>query len=330
MSEAAFSQPADVSAQEIVAVCIVTYGRPELLRMALTSVQQLRFTRVRRPAVRVLVVDNEGSASTARLVRDVATNSLVPIEYRVEQPRNIAGARNRALEECSTAAAVAFLDDDETADVDWLDELLWVRRTFAAALVVGQVIPAFRGPVPDWAAPAFYSHRTGRLGAPTREGGAGNCLIDARLYRDCGIRFDERFGLAGGEDTHFFRRAAAIGCPPVWAGDAIVVETTPPTRTTMSWLMRRSYRIGVTLAMTDIDVSGPVVGRARRLTIAGGRIAEGLLLLLAAPLHFNSLRKAGAVACLRVARGAGGIAGTLGGRPEAEYRGGSGTARVRA
>jgi hypothetical protein len=116
-------------------VVICTCDRPVGLRTTLASLQRqtdLDFE--------VLVVDN-GSSSTesAMVVEDLG---IPHCEYLVEPRRGLSRARNRALDAVRTEL-VAWIDDDEVADADWMRRL---KEGFGheaePAAVCGVMLPA--------------------------------------------------------------------------------------------------------------------------------------------------------------------------------------------
>lgn len=116
-------------------VVICTRDRPDGLRAALASLR-----RQTDADVSVLVVDNgSGSAAAAQAVEEVG---LPRCEYVVEPRPGLARARNRALGTVSTDL-VAWIDDDEVADADWVRRLKegFLHQARPAA-VCGVMLPA--------------------------------------------------------------------------------------------------------------------------------------------------------------------------------------------
>ena len=94
----------------------------------------------------------------------------------------------------------------------------------------------------------------------------------------------ERFGLLGGEDTHFFMRVYLRGAKLVWAADARVYESIPASRMSVSWLLRREYRRGNTLSLClrELEDSGP--RRLKRVAHGLVQLGQGAVLVVAAPV----------------------------------------------
>jgi hypothetical protein len=77
--------------------------------------------------------------------------------------------------------------------------------------------------------------------------GIGNVLIARHCFEMLPTPyFDPLFGLSGGEDKEFFVRLRAKGAHFARADDAVVYEYVPASRTSLSWLLMRTYRVGNT------------------------------------------------------------------------------------
>ena len=126
-------RPRTASLDATVVIC--TRDRPAGLNATLASLQ-----RQTDSDFRILVVDNGSSSpESAKLVERLA---LPRCEYIVEPRAGLARARNRALGAVRTEL-VAWIDDDEIADPDWVRRL---KEGFAdkarPAAVCGVMLPA--------------------------------------------------------------------------------------------------------------------------------------------------------------------------------------------
>lgn len=100
-----------------ITVCVCTYRRPDWLRRLLHALQQQQTGDLFDYSI--VVADNDAAESGREIVAEVAGLSAVPIHYCVESARNIALARNRAIA-AATGDWIAFIDDDEVPNPDWL------------------------------------------------------------------------------------------------------------------------------------------------------------------------------------------------------------------
>jgi glycosyltransferase involved in cell wall biosynthesis len=272
-----------------VVVGVPTYRRPDalaaLLPLLLAQADDLPDRRVD-----VLVVDNDPEGSA----RDVAGGTGDGRVHYAHQPvPGIAAVRNRILDgavDDLRADLVAMIDDDELPEPRWLAELVATQEQTGAALVAGRVVPEFTGPLDPWvAAGRFHTRRNLPTGAPITVAAAGNLLLDARQLRALGQRFDERVGLAGGEDTLFSRELHARGASMVWCAGSVAVDRVLPERMTRRWVLARAMSHGDAWVRVGLRLApGPaaratfrvraVLGGAARVLVGGARAAAGALL----------------------------------------------------
>lgn len=297
-----------------VAVCIATYGRPDGLARLLDGLSALQPD----ACIRVVVADND-AAGASRAVCEGREFAL-GLRYVVEPRRGITYARNRSIEAAGADVDfIAMLDDDEVPDPNWLAGLLKAQAKYDADIVTGPVIPYFPVSPEDWIRDGrFFDRPRYETGHTLPHAHTHNVLVRRSVFEKTG-QFDNRFALTGGEDLQFFRRAKQDGAHIVWANDAVVEEWIPASRANMGWLLRRAYRSGATLGQVDMDRKDVLVARPMRVVRGLGRLTQGVLLTpiaLVAPRD----RQVRLVRALQLVwRGAGMVAGVLGGRYE-EYR----------
>lgn len=267
-----------------VAVCVITFQRPRALRRLLGELRRLEFAEP-APYLRLVVVDND-PAESARSICEVAASELPwPLDYLVEPQPGIAPARNTAIRAAlEDAAWIAFIDDDETPTPRWLAEALATQRACRADVVAGPAMARYETPVASWISRGRFFDRPRRpTGSSIRWAATCNVLIRAAILRESGLRFDERFALTGGSDTHFFRRLSRRGYKLVWADEAVVHEHIPASRATVRWLVQRAFRTGNSMGRIDRDLDGgraiPVIaGKGAAWLLVGGVVAVvGLL-----------------------------------------------------
>lgn len=315
-----------------IAIGVITRRRPQGLARLLESLGGLDLARPARSGntaagdacerieVEVILVENDDPPG-----KGPPPPCRLPLRHVFEPRLGIPFARNRVIEialaEESPGGfdAVAFIDDDETADPAWLRELAAALEAHRADVATGPALASFEdGPPPRWAerSGAFdcldFPTGTERPTAFTH-----NVLVRTESLRRTGLRFDERLAMTGGSDTHLFSRLARAGCRIVWCREAICREWTPASRLTVAWARQRAYRIGATDAWIARDL--------------GERSTAGLLwlavrYLLRGPYRFVAgIPKRGLagakVACLQdFAKARGLVSGTLGFFRHEEYR----------
>ncbi len=299
-----------------VGICVLTYQRNRQLMALLGGLARLEPPDA---DVRIVVVDNNPDGAARAIVEEfreswAAAGGPWPVEYVAETERGIARARNRAIEVCADTDFVAFIDDDEVPEPDWLVTLFEVQEHSRADVVVGRVLSRFEEPPPKWVLDGRYLELPRRAtGVRVEWAITGNVLIARHLLDRYSPPFDERFNVSGGEDTHFFMRAYDDGAVMVSADDAIVFEDTPADRTTWRSIMRREYRRGNTLSLCMLDLHPSLIRRVRRLVQGVYRILQGVGLFLLVPVagRGNAYR-----AVHRMCLGAGMLTGLIGLRYE--------------
>ncbi len=249
-----------------VAIGITTYKRPEGLCRLIESLERLRFAEV-APRVRILVVDNDADKTAAAVCEPLSTRIQWPLLYDVEPRPGISHGRNRVVVRARDEDDfLAFVDDDETVDPEWLDELLRVQRKYDADVVTGPALPQFPPEAPAWAKESrFFDPKRYATGAQLDHAYTNNVLLSARIFQEQQPIFDERFGLTGGGDLHAFTRLSRAGCRIVWADEAIVHDHLPMSRLTRRWVLRRAYRNGNTHGIICRMLDGWSVESARFL-----------------------------------------------------------------
>jgi GT2 family glycosyltransferase len=219
-----------------IALSICTCDRPEGLRRTLDAVARLDFD----GTLRVVVVDNHAGLAGLAVCAAMAPSYRFPLVSLHEPTPGIAAARNAALREalCGEAEFVATLDDDGRPDRSWLALLLATQARTGADFVCGAIEPEFEGRPPAWARTSgLFSYRP----RPT----TANALVRARVLHTHGYAwFDERFGLSGGEDAHFFGALADAGRSYASCAAAVVYEHVPRSRVGAGYILRRALRNG--------------------------------------------------------------------------------------
>jgi len=235
--------PSESNAPGHICVCICTYKRPELLRRLLSAVGAQDTTGLFTCSV--VVCDNDQLESAREVVSEVSAAAPMPVYYCVEPQRNIALARNTAVEH-STGDFVAFIDDDEAPPRDWLVRLITALRAYQADGVLGPVVPRFHALPPDWIQRGKLFERPS---PPTgtwlrwKQTRTGNALLDRRIFDDPANRFRSEYG-GGGEDVDFFRRMTAKGMRFVWCAEAGVDEFVPSERCSRTYPLKRALLRG--------------------------------------------------------------------------------------
>jgi glycosyltransferase involved in cell wall biosynthesis len=214
----------------------------------------------------VVIVDNDPQASGRPICESWKSRFDGCLDYVREERPGIASARNAALAAAGEADWIAFIDDDEVPEPDWIRRLFEAQRTYGADAVTGPVLPRFEEPPPRWLAKSgFFEPARHPTGTRVPRAYTNNCLMNAARVRELGLRFDERLDLMGGEDQDFFEILHRSGCSIVWADEALAYEWVPAERMTRRWLVLRRFRHGNAEAFLALKQSGRVAMRLRLL-----------------------------------------------------------------
>lgn len=281
-----------------VTVAVPTYRRPASLGALLPALAG-QAAAVGGAEVEVLVVDNDPAGSAAGTVAGAAPSA----RYVHEPHPGISAARNRALDESAGSDLLVFIDDDELPGPGWLPTLVEAWRGWDCAAVTGPVRSEFPGPVDPWITGSGTFERTRRpTGTPLRGGATNNLLLDLARVRALGLRFDERLGLTGGEDTLFTHSLAHLGAEIRWCDEAEVLEPVPAERLTRQWVRRRVFRSGSSWARAEVQLTRGAAARWRLRAVlcarAGAKALPAALLLLAAAARGDTAGRGRAAATL--------------------------------
>ena len=232
-----------------ITVCICTYKRPQQLERLLVSLSK----QATRTSFKysIVAVDNDRLQSAMCIVSSFRGKYPVDILYINEREKNIALARNLAVRNAK-GNYLAFIDDDEVAEEDWLLKMHSSCKKYNADGVLGPVKPRYAIEPPGWILKGRLNDRrefkTGEILQNPRDTRTGNVLFKAKIFEGTENPFDPQYGRTGGEDTDFFRRMMGKGHVFVWCNEAPVYENVPPERMKRSYFIKRALLRGVVSA----------------------------------------------------------------------------------
>jgi succinoglycan biosynthesis protein ExoM len=248
-----------------------------------------------------LIVDNAPDAPVAGQVEAWGKATGLATAYAVEAEPGIPFARNRAVDEAVARGCdfLAFVDDDETVDPEWLTRIVEHQRRRGSNLVGGPVrcIPP-EGTLSGVERLVFNGVRdryvrketkNARRVAQGSDSGVtivtNNWLCDLAWLTASGIRFDVALRYTGGSDTAFYHAARRAGAATSWCPDAIVYETVPRDRISLGYQFSRARDQAATSYLRKAE------GERRSLPAAIaailGKFVVGAGLLIAAPFTFG-------------------------------------------
>ncbi len=262
--------------KNIIAICVATYNRPELLSNCLLSISQIEMPQNYLPII--IVVDNDGAKSAEASFNKSTQDIDIESHYYVEPDRGICSARNCLLEKSllHNASFIAFVDDDELAHKQWLVNMINGLNNYPSDIVAGPVLP-----IKETTAPELFTKDPKRpKGSTPRNIPAGNVFFSVRLVNELGLRFDRYFDFIGCEDFDFFDRAIKNNMKSVWIDDAIIFETIMPERKTRKYIMYRHFTGGINVVMRYRRHHSLIFAWGRYLPKALGKFIGALLSLI--------------------------------------------------
>jgi succinoglycan biosynthesis protein ExoM len=280
-----------------VDVCICAFARREGLRRCLQSLA----AQIDAPRFRVRVADNHLQPAVANWISEDCRELSFELQVLHAPHSNIAVARNALLRAC-TADWIAFLDDDEVAQPDWLSALYVARDT--GDVVFGPVRALYADTAPGWLVRGdLLSKRPALRPHGVDTGPSANVLV--RRTSIGALHFDESLGRTGGEDTVFFAALHDRGARLAFCEDAVACEQAAPERSTLRALLLRNFSSGHAHARV-LRMRG--TGRLRIAVMAASKCAASLAYALVQVASAVGWRRQ----CLRAALHAGVVAQALG------------------
>lgn len=278
------------------------------------SLNHQEFQKNPEPDWFLVIIDNHPFDSARDLVEDCKKHFSKQIRYSTEPQKGIASARNTAIRVAKEFDLLIFIDDDEFADVHWIDELLYVQRKFDGDIVIGPVIPLFETHPPAWILKGrFFDRPRYKTGTLLEYARTGNMLIKSVWLNKLPGPFDIKFNLTGGEDMLFSALLRDLGAKIIWADDAIVFENNPQNRLSVNWLVKRAWRGGMNITRVDKIVNL----RKAYLRIFYGFFWIGFGILILIP-QFILFGLSGLVKSMRmIAKGCGELLGFFGVKKQA-------------
>jgi succinoglycan biosynthesis protein ExoM len=272
----------------VVVICICTYKRSELLERLLLSLRHMQLGELAPKDFRALVVDNYPDGR-ARLVYDRVSGTLpIEMDFVEETQPGRPFARNRAVHEALRREGdfIAFIDDDDLPEPDWLLRLIEKQQKTRADIVFGTERQVINADWPAWLkeSPLFQkAHMQGVTEYGTPRGlSTYNVLLSRSIIEKVrsatGLIFSPEFARFTGEDTEFFIRAAKSGAAFARADESVINRNYEPHRVTVIGLLREAARLG-TYNMVLLNRYGASGQARRRRTKAIAKIASNLLKL---------------------------------------------------
>jgi glycosyltransferase involved in cell wall biosynthesis/GT2 family glycosyltransferase len=210
------------------------------------------------------VIDNGPSAESLRIVSDIRNKTHHRILYAIEDKQGLSFARNKGIL-LSQGKVVAFLDDDEVANNDWLRQMLSIYQTDEKiGCVGGKIIPIFpNNEFPPWYSPDIKGFFGGvdngdkphEIDFQAEYLGGGNISFKRQLVSDLGM-FRTDLGIRGrtfysGEETELYMKVFKNGYKVYYNPHATTYHAIEKQRVSKKYLARRAFQNGISDAVYD-------------------------------------------------------------------------------
>lgn len=237
-----------------VSVVICTYNNSSMLAETLRSLGEATFS---RELVDLVVVDNNSSDETRKVVEHFVEQELIETTYVLERAQGLAKARNKGVS-ISQGEILLFTDDDVKFEEGFLTAVVRTFETTDAAIVGGRILLSFPAQRPSWLSDSVdYIYGKVDLGSddvefPPSASPLGPCLaIRREMFSNYGL-FNEDMGLIGlsetvnrGEEVEFVSRARMAGERIFYSGESVVHHMVRPERLTREWFVERFQHAGL-------------------------------------------------------------------------------------
>ncbi|KAB7610441.1 glycosyltransferase family 2 protein [Amylibacter sp. SFDW26] len=267
------------STLDTLCIAICTRERRTLLIRLLASLAQIEIPH--NVKITVLIIENDTEPKLQKTLLDL--KYPFEIKYINENNIGLVHARNRALDEAKKIRAnwVAFLDDDEEVDIDWLKSYVNAVHCLPnAKIFFGSVWYRYPNNYSPYLRQTKPSSR--KLGKLPQIFDTGNVLLHTSTLQAGTLdhRFDHQFNFSGGEDTEFFTRLKDLGYKICYVPNAKIFEDKTGNRALLSSNLERSRRNQTNYCRMARMYRGKLYSVMANILIANRQIVYGLSALI--------------------------------------------------
>ena len=233
-------------------VALCTHNHADRLLRTLSDLPRLKLPKAEWE---LLVIDNASSDSTRELLADIPWPDGWKVRVLREAKLGLSHARNRAIAE-ARGEYIIFLDDDETADPDWLCAYERLIEAQAPDAFGGRIEVLFEGERPAWLRDALLGFlgqlnrhaAIAQLTGPGESFHGGNFGFRRELVGQVG-GFDADLGRkgqdnTGGEEVDFYRRLLNAGYKVWWTPEAVIHHRIQAVKLDRRYFIDLHYRQG--------------------------------------------------------------------------------------
>jgi glycosyltransferase involved in cell wall biosynthesis len=241
-------------------VVVPTYNRSSLLQKTVHSL--LAADVPANLAVTIIIVDNNSSDDTARVVAEMQQSAGLPIHYVLQTLQGLSHARNAGIA-AGNGELIGMVDDDEEIDKHWYEAVVREFSDPATEFIGGPYLPNCETTLPDWV-PSEYNGVIGIVAAKPRQlfsnsfpGNlqGGNAVFQRMVFERVGL-YDVHLGRSGTgllseEDADLYRRLLAVGMRGFHVPDLAIYHYIPASRLTRRYYRRWCYWRGISQGIAD-------------------------------------------------------------------------------
>lgn len=254
--------------QEVTTPCdltviICSYNRSKLLAQCLDRLMNQKVSE--DVTWEVLVVNNNSTDDTEKIVNEYIERQVLPLRYVVEKKQGLSNARNCGIDH-ARGEVVAFTDDDVLLPNNWIQQLVEAFRENDYDGLGGKVEAKWEIEKPTW----FSDHGKYALKGvilqydkgdkafiydmKTKPPIGASMVFHRRVFEKYG-KFNPELGyngkkLVGGEDTDFCKRIISGGGKIAYRPDIVVEHPVEVERVTKQYFKRWYYGIGKAYILT--------------------------------------------------------------------------------
>ena len=239
-----------------VTIVVCTFNRADSLKEALESLIELQTDGF---SYEVLVVNNASTDHTPDVVQEVATAASCTVRSVKEPQAGVSFARNCGVKN-ALGEWIAFFDDDQLAEADWLVNLFNSAKEQDVQAVGGAVHLLLVGGdshkrnLRPWIRVLFGCSDymgSGYIYNRKNTPGTGNLLMHKDVFDQVG--FFRTDLVEGGEDTELYHRMRRTGRRVFFCPTAIVHHQVPGFRLEPQYIKLASMRMGNHIARREFN-----------------------------------------------------------------------------
>ncbi|MFC1695077.1 glycosyltransferase [Pseudomonadota bacterium] len=256
----------------MLSLIIPTRNRADFLEKAIRS---LRSQTLSKNRFELIVVDNGSTDHTSDLAQTLA-REWPNLRYFLEPEPGLHVGRHRGLAE-STNELLVFADDDIQATPTWLEAIKEQFLDPDCAMVGGNNLPDFQGPVPDWLEslwqrPMFGGQAITQLSVLSLPAGVReinpyfvfgcnfsvrkSVVLEAGGFHPDGVP-NELIRFRGDGESHISKHVADSGMKCIFDSRASVYHAVTEQRMSFEYFRRQAFNHGISDSFTALRESPP-------------------------------------------------------------------------